>query len=263
MPTRSQPAINTPDRKPLYLLAGAGARIDAGADHLLFRRDGSPPQRYPMTRVARVVCNVQTQWSGHALALCFAHGISITWIDGHGHALGNAQANHHPPQPMATLLETYLELPDWPDRFGNWLTHRRLDILLQCARSAAAHERPQSPDVFQELKRQFVYNGQHPLIFEPEGEGFCHALVVDHLQRAGLQTTYWGFDAQACELARELASLLWAELNLECGTLPAHVDQGKLVAHLFEAWARQREVRLQHHLCDLKCHLAREADTWQ
>ena len=38
----------------------------------------------------------------------------------------------------------------------------------------------------------------------------------------------------------KLASLLWAELNLECGTLPAQTDQHKLVAHLFEAWARQR-----------------------
>lgn len=164
---------------------------------------------------------------------------------------------------MGTLLETYLELSDWPTRFGNWLTHRRLEILLQCARRAAASEHPMAADVFQELKRQFVYNARHPQAFEPEGEGFCHALVVDHLQRAGLQPTYWGFDAQAFELARELAALLWAELNLECGTLPAHADQRKVVAHLFEAWARQRETRLQHHLCDLKCHLAREADTWQ
>ena len=118
-------------------------------------------------------------------------------------------------------------------------------------------------EVFQELKRQFVYNGTHPLAFEPEGEGFCHALTVDHLNRAQLQATYWGFDASPFELAKHLAALLWAELNLECGTLPASADHRTVVARLFETWAHQREAQLQNHLRDLKCHLARAVNTWQ
>lgn len=263
MPFTYASTINTPDRKPLYLLTCSGARIDAGADHLLLKRESVPTQRYPTSRIARIICNGQLFWSGQALSLCFSSGISITWVDAHGHARGSAQACHSPQHPMAALLETYLELHDWPQRFDNWLTHRRLAILQECVRRAAASGRPLASGVLHELKRMFVYNGHHPLVFEPEGEGFCHALVVDHLQCAGLHATYWGFDAQAFELASQLASLLWAELNLECGSLPAQADQGKLVTHLFEVWARQREVRLQHHLCDLKCHLAREVDAWQ
>ena len=260
---RNQPTIDTPERKALYLLAGMGTRIEAGSGHLLLRLTNNPLQRYPASRIARIICNTHALWSGEALKLCFANGIAITWVDAHGHAVGSAQASHPQHPPIAALLETYLELQDWPQRFENWVTHRRHQILIDCAHRAAANQRTLSPEQYRELKRQFIYNGAHPLIFEPQGEGFCHALAVDHLQRAGLQATYWGFDAQAFELASQLASLLWAELNLECGTLPAQTDQHKLVAHLFEAWARQREVRLQHHLCDLKCHMAREVDAWR
>lgn len=263
MPSRAHNGLSsgTPDRKPLYLFAGA--RIDAGSDHLLLRRDGTAPQRFPVARITRIICNHQASWSGQALSLCLTEGIAITWIDGHGHAIGSAQSNHHPPCNLATLIETYLELQDWPQRFANWLAHQRLDLLLNCARRASTEEHPMEKEVFQELKRQFVYNGTHPLAFEPEGEGFCHALAVDHLNRAQLQATYWGFDASPFELAKHLAALLWAELNLECGTLPASADHRTVVARLFETWAHQREAQLQNHLRDLKCHLAREVDTWQ
>ena len=62
--------------------------------------------------------------------------------------------------------------------------------------------------------------------------------------------------------ARSLAALLWAELNLDCGALPAGAEHGLVVSRLFEAWAHRREDRLLHHLGDLKRHLAREVETW-
>ena len=71
-----------------------------------------------------------------------------------------------------------------------------------------------------------------------------------------------GFDASRLELAAELAALLWAELNLDCGALPASAEHGIIVARLFEAWAHQREGRLLMHLGDLKRHLAREIESW-
>jgi hypothetical protein len=103
--------------------------------------------------------------------LCLTEGIAITWIDGHGHAIGSAQSNHSSPCNLATLIETYLELQDWPKRFATG--NQRLDLLLNCARRASAEEHPMEKEVFQELKRQFVHNGTHPLAFEPEGEGFA------------------------------------------------------------------------------------------
>lgn len=257
-----QTATDLPARKPLYLLSQAPARMDANGDHLVLRREAGSPMRFPLVRICRIICNRHLAWSGTALALCLAEGVPITWVDGHGHALGATQTRQAQPLPFATLIETYLELPDWPQRFANWLARRRLETLTTCAKRAAETGHGLDALSFQALKREYVYNGAHPLAFDADGEGWCHALAVDRLHREGLQGCYWGFDASRLDLAAELAALLWAELNLDCGTLPASAEHGIVIARLFEAWAHQREARLLQHLGDLKRHLAREIEAW-
>lgn len=259
---RSATAAQQPSRKPLYLVGPAPARVDAGADHLVLHKGAGCPMRFPLARVCRIICTRHLTWTGAALSLCLSHGVPITWVDGHGHALGTTQSHYAQPLPFSTLIETYLELPDWPRRFADWRAHRRLDTLVTCARRAAEGGHGLDTARFQELKRRYVYNGEHPLAFDAGGEGWCHALAVDHLHREGLQACYWGFDASRLELAAELAALLWAELNLDCGTLPGAADHGSVLARLFESWAHQREGRLLQHLGDLKRHLSREIEAW-
>lgn len=251
-----------PARKPLYLMSPAPARMDAGCDHLILRRDPASAQRFPLARICRIICNRHLAWSGSALALCMAEGVPITWVDGHGHALGNTQTRYTQPQPFSTLIETYLELPDWPRRFANWQARRRLETLTTCAKRAAEAGHGLDAGDFQELKREYVYNGTHPLDFGDDSQAWCHALAVNRLHREGLQSRYWGFDASHFDLAAELTALLWAELNLDCGTLAACADRGIALAHLFEAWVRRHEARLLLHLGDLKRHMAREIETW-
>lgn len=259
---RTKTATDLPTRKPLYLLGTEPARIDAGDDHLLLRRATGNPLRFPLVRICRIICTRHFTWTGTALSLCLHEGVPITWVDGHGHALGNTQTRCRQPLPFSTLIETYLELPDWALRFSNWRARRRLETLTTCARRATENGHGLDPLSFQALKREFVYNGEHPLAFSPAGEGWCHALAVDRLQREGLQGSYWGYGGDRLELAAELAALLWAELNLECGTLPAAAQQGIVIAQLFESWAHKREARLLHHLADLKRHLSQEIEAW-
>ncbi len=256
------PPPDAPPRKPLYLVGTAPAHIDAGADHLLLRREAAAAQRFPLARICRIICNRCFTWSGEALARCLTMGVPIIWVDGHGHALGCTQPRDTTVQPFSTLVETYLELPDWPTRFSNWIARRRFETLTTCAQRAALSGHGLDPTSFGTLKREFVYNGLHPCAFDPAGEGWCHALTVDRLQREGLHPCYWGFDASRLDLAGTLSALLWAELNLDCGTLPASAEHGIVVARLFEAWARQRESRLLLHLGDLRRHLAREVESW-
>jgi len=249
-------------RKPLYLTTPHPAGIDASGDALVLRRDGCAPQRFPLARIERIICNRNANWTGAALALCLNEGVPIVWLDGRGHALGSTQARQTRPFAFITALETYLELPDWQKRFDNWLARRRMETLTAWAMRATLEGRGPDARHFETLKREYVYHGHHPHAFEAEGEGWCHALVVGRLHREGLQSRYWGFDGSALDLASNLASLLWAELNLDCGTLPASTARGIVAAHLFEAWARQREARLLVHLGDLKRHLAREIEAW-
>lgn len=265
MPTlaqRSKTTTDLPARKPLYLLSHEPARIDAGEDHLLLRRTVGGPMRFPLARVCRVICTRHLTWTGAALSLCLREGVPITWVDGHGHALGSTQTRYAQPLPFSTLIDTYLELPDWPRRFANWRARRRLETLTTCAKRAAEAGHELDALSFQALKREYVYNGEHPIAFNPEGEGWCQALAIDRLHREGLQGCYWGYGATRLDLADELAALLWAELNLDCGTIPASAEQGIVVTRLFESWAHQRECRLLLHLGDLKRHLSREIEEW-
>lgn len=252
----------TPPRKPLYLFASAPAMIDASGEVLVLRRASAPVQRFPLARVARIICNRHASWTGTALALCLGEGVTITWVDGHGRAIGHSQPRQPRPDAFATLIETYLELPDWPQRFANWRARRRLETLTTCAQRAADAGHGVTPERFAALKHTYVYGGAIELAFAAEGEAWCHALTVDRLHREGLQARYLGFDASALDLGTELATLLWAELNLDCGSLSAGADGTALRARLFESWAHQREHRLLHHLGDFKRHLAREVQAW-
>lgn len=255
-------APGAPARKPLYLTTPRPACIDASDAALVLRRDGSAPQRFPLARIERILCNRNATWTGAALALCLSEGVPIVWLDGHGHALGSTQARQTRPFAFVTALETYLELLDWQKRFGNWMTRRRLETLTAWAMRATRDGHAPEARHFETLKREYVYLGQHPQVFGAEGEGWCHSLVVGRLHREGLQSRYWGFEGIPLDLASHLASLLWAELNLDCGTLPTSAERGIVAAHLFETWARQREARLLAHLGDLKRHLAREIEAW-
>ncbi|MDY0072360.1 MAG: CRISPR-associated endonuclease Cas1 [Thauera sp.] len=255
-----------PSKKPLYIMNQAPAHMEAGRDYLMLKRPAANPQRidkqrFPIARIARILCNRQLNWSGQALALCMTEGVPITWVDGHGHALGNTQPRQTQSLPFSTLIETYLELADWQRRFSNWLARRRLETLTTCAQRAAETGHGLSSNEFHELKREYVYNGFHPVIFCVDAQAWTHGLAVDRLQREGLHSHYWGFNASKLDLAAELATLLWAELNLDCGHL-ANTESGIVAARLFEAWANRHENRLLLHLGDLKRHLAREVEAW-
>src|SRR5690606_39124453 len=128
---------------------------------------GATPQRFPLARICRIICSRQVDWSGAALTLCLREGIPITWVDGHGHALGNTQTLFPQPLPFTTLIDVYLELPDWPGRFANWCARRRLETLTTCAMRAAREGRHLEAGELEGLKRQYVYNGEHPLTFHP------------------------------------------------------------------------------------------------
>ncbi|WP_420177195.1 CRISPR-associated endonuclease Cas1 [Kerstersia gyiorum] len=252
-----------PDRKPLYILCPTPAHMKAGLDHLALYRESASTQRFPIARIRRVICNSNLSWTGKALALCLHNSIPITWANGSGETLGHTQSHFDVLQSASTLIDTYLELPDWADRFINWRARRRLEILTTCAERAIKAEQTINTNDFQIIKREFVYHGKYPITFNKDGLAWCQAAVTDRLQQNGLQSRYWGFNASQLDLVVEFADLLWAELNFDSGTLPGSVTHSKLSTYLFESWLHQHEYRLLLHLGDLKRHMAREVNQWQ
>lgn len=258
--TRYQAGV--PCRKPLYLLSEANISCDVANDVLLVRRPGTAVQRFPLARITRIVTGNKVAWSGRALTACLENGVTMTWVDGRGHPLGNTQPRCVKPESLTTLIETYLEMPDWTSRFDNWRARRRLETLVTSTKRHAEAGQLVSASRFAERKRAYVQHGQFSEVFEHIGESFCHAFAIDRLHKIGLQARYFGYDGTVLELGPELASLLWAEFNFDAGSLFDTAEMSELVVRVFESWSHLREGRLLEHVGDLRRHLSREIDSW-
>jgi hypothetical protein len=257
-----RPLVGAAPPKALYLSSREPLHIALQGESLLVRRQAGE-RRFPLARIDRIVCNRHAQWSGEAITACLARGITVTWLDGRGRALGECACRRAAPVPFVTRLESYLELSDWPQRYGNWLRRRRLDVLARWARRRTACGHPPEVGVFESYKRSFVYGNGALLCADDLAEGWSHALAVGCLAREGLACRYWGCGGEALELADDLGRLLWAEFSLECGTAPAAAEPAPVKLLFFEQWAGSGQVRIVEHLADLKRHVARELEAWQ
>jgi hypothetical protein len=249
-------------RKPLYLSTREPVGVGAESECLVLRRVGGQKDRFPFARIDRIVCNRHANWSGEALAACLARAIPVTWVDGRGNALGAATPRLAKPGPITHLLENYVELPDWPMRYGDWLRRRRMNVMRAWIAQAALDGTQPGRERVESIKRSYVYNAEIEDTFPEIAHAWCHGLVVRRLTQEALQPRYWGYDGHPLELAEHLTQLLWAELNLSGGTVATAIEGTRELMLLFETWVRRNEGRLLAHLGDLKRHLASASETW-
>ena len=146
------------DARTLYLRESTCQRVDASGDALVIttQRLGEPLRRlrFPLQRVARVVCSVSVDWSGAALQLCLQRRLSICWLDRHGDALGSLHSHGASSAPFATALDLLLETPDGHARYQHWLKSRRMQVQLQWGRAEGVEI---SPRQWEATKRSWVY----------------------------------------------------------------------------------------------------------
>lgn len=245
-------------RKALYLATATPVYVSSAGASLIVQHESGPRRQFPLTRIDRVICNRNAQWTGDALLLCLLSGLRVTWVDGRGRAVGDATPARIVPMPLAERIESYLEQPQWPACYGNWLRCRRLAVLNRWAARQRAEGRGCSRRRFEELKRAYVYCGES-WSFDEEYAGWCHALALAQLAREGLCKRYWGYGGQALDLSADLTDLLCAELALSSGSLPAAVSASAAVRLLFfERWTDAARHILVEHLGDLRRHIARE-----
>ena len=251
-----------PPGKPLYLSTDKRLDVDACDNALTLRTQGSATRRIPFSRIERVICNRNAWWSGRALTHCLRSGIPIVWLDGRQQPIGSALSMHRDVNPHHVLLERYVQLPDWPQRYDNWRTRRRLETLTAWAYRLAREGRQPSAQTMQLLKREFVYKNIHPVHFPDEGHGWCTTYVVSRLQQEELRDKYWGQDGHPLSLADDLTALLWAELNFDCSASALGAASSGTRIGLFENWINLHGHRFHVHLSDLHRHLATEVETW-
>lgn len=247
--------------KPLYLLEGKARQVEIHGESLRIVGPCCPTRAVPLARVCRIVCGPDVQWEGSALCACLSRGIPVTWVDEHGNDAGTAVPRHIATGPVHDALVLYVQLPRWEGRYQNWLRSRRMNVLTNWAGSLGHGDRVPRY-VFDDLKRQYVYQNSLADHFVPEARGWCVSVVVQRLISEGIHAQYWAFGGVSLHLAEDLGGLFWADLSLHCGTLAEQIPTGPEALLFFETWVQRNLIRLLHHIGDLKRHLRAENCSW-
>jgi len=224
-------------------------RVSCTAEGLVVTNARTQVMRFPLVRVARVVSSADVvDWSGPALSLCMRAGIGITWLDTAGQAVGSIYAQARRSTSLATALELWAERSDGALRYQNWLRARRMDTLVRWQKE---HATTISPQQWEATKREYVYASQFTVHLPATLRSLCLAYVAAQLNSHGLTPLLWGPQLESLQLDEDLCELLWAEMNLNAGTLTDQVDDAATVTQLFERWSARNASALTLHLVHL------------
>ena len=121
----------------LYLGGATVKQVACSDAALVITAPDSSVRRYPVARLSRIVCSAHVNWQGAALALCMRSGISIVWSDAHAQVLGICYSQHHRQKAFSQALELMLEGEHGLSQYTHWLRSRRMDMLMDWARTTA------------------------------------------------------------------------------------------------------------------------------
>lgn len=244
---RSEPG---PGARALYLGRKEHKRVACTAEALVVSNARGQTLRYPLNRVARVVCSVEsTDWTGSALALCMRAGIGIAWTDARGAPLGTAYPASTKSRSFSNLLELMLEDPTGLAHYGDWFKSRRMRVLMQWARHS---DQPVAPVDWEALKRDWVYRNIYAARLTVRLHGHCMAHVSAQLGAHGLPPLLIGPQAQTLRLDHDLSQLLWVQMNLETTLVVDDSLGDREITTLFESWITRNGATLLLHLNSLQ-----------
>jgi len=247
------------DARTLYLVPADTVKVSSTGEALVATRTDGEVRRLPVARLLRVVCNDRVHWSGAALALCQTRGITVTWLDGRGNALGHLWPDRAPQTDLSDALDALAGSPgDWPSLYANWLRRQRLTVLHIWKDQRARAGWPVTEDEWNCAKRAWVYRNEAAEHLPPVLHGMVAALVASRLAGDGLLPDYWCADGSRISLAADLAQLVWAELNFVGGALAEALHDQRNAAAMFERWSVRCADMLQLHLASLKAQAMRQ-----
>lgn len=237
----------TTRRLPLYLYGRVPTHVRLDGPALLVCRAGKADARYPLGRLARVVCGLGVEWTARALAACLEHDLPIVFLDRAGQPAGYLHAAQTKPSRLDEVLEELLDRPDGPTQYAIWLRAERMSVLAAWRRDRAGKGQDIAEGDYRELVRRHVYrceDAQIGLAGEHIYRSAVYAHALEQVQKAGARPIYWGHHGAPLQLAADLAGILYLGLSLELRGLgsAAHGDDAALltVLHAYGSTLTQR-----------------------
>lgn len=209
-------------RLPLYLYGRVATQVAIDGPALKVLRHDKADNRYPLSRLSRIISGISVQWQAQALAACLENRIPIVFLDRAGQPTGYLHSVQHNPSPLDALIDELLDRPDGLAQYALWLRSERMRTLWAWRQASLAAGREIDPQQYRELMRLHVYLGQTP---QTTGahiyDSAIYAYALRQVHDAGARQVYWGLGGAPLELANDLANLLQLALALELQGLGA------------------------------------------
>jgi hypothetical protein len=248
--------------KTLILNGATPARLSLDGPALSVLEPAKAARLYPLTRIGRILVGGRVQCDAAALAQCLRQGIPITFVAGEEGAAGVAVPLSSEATGSVRLLESFVALPHWRERYSDWRrAAERSEILdaLRRFRLRAPDLRPArvSALLSKELERQRP--GAQVERWRAAAAAMLTARVVSRLARGRMGGVLPALDAIGLRLLADFTAILLWRFYCDCrewlAADPAALDgawRPKLAA-LVEARAPRDDARIQS-LWDRFCY---------
>lgn len=246
--THAASAQRPPGARTLYLGHGERKRASISDHCLVITNVLAQSHRFPLPRLARIVCSTTVDWSGAALQTCQREAITITWVDPQGHTLGTLYPHHRRTSTMTAALDLLLEQPEGLQRYHHWRRARRMALLREW------HDKTTPTPQAQEWEQQkihWVYGDHISAHLPTEMQAQCMALVAHYLAADHIPPVCYGPESQPINIDHDLCNLLWGEMNLCCGAIAASAQDRATHTALWEAWKQRNAATLLLHIQSL------------
>lgn len=201
-------------RKPLHLDGRIRAIDVRAAGPALAIERGGHQVTLPIGRIARIIVVGRVRWDSMAIVQCLACGVPIVFTDPRGQTSGAALPLVARAGDLDELLERFVDTPQWRARYENWLRAQRALLFLRWRRTLPAADAGMLIEVM-EFQRAFVHRGETEWLAPTFADAY--ALVAGVLIRAGVRSQFRSYDGATLALAKNLAELIAARVQMERG----------------------------------------------
>jgi len=257
-----RPGAAIPARRPVYLLPTN--RIEVRAEHaaLVVAQPSAPARWIPIGRIDRIVCNQHVDWTGSALQLCMARGITISFSGRRDQTAGYLLPHVADEQTLNACLERFVSQPGAGSSLENWLRHRRMRVLREWAHERISRGHSVGNAEFCDLKRRWVYQSEVTPMLAPHMLSVCRAAVLARLHSAGALPNYVTSQGNPYPLLEMLAQLVWGEMNLDAGILAASCSDDCAQLIFVEGWLANNRESIAEHLRALAVFVGKKLHIW-
>jgi len=251
---------------PLYLRGRTATRVEVAGPALRVARQGKAVVAYPLARISRVIADQTVTFSAAALVACMQMRIPLVLVDTDGCPVGFVQPAQVAPSRLDKLLREFVDLPDWRERYANWLRARRMGLVHQWEQAQAALGREVTAQMHAEKVRLWVQpeGNVHVLSAWSLYEGALASHVSKRVLQAGVEPRYWALDGEVLDLRADLLGLIELSLSLEMAGLGVAMHgQAEALLQVLQRLGPGLQDQVDAHLARLHRFLREGLESWR